>query len=217
MPFIVVVVAPRPRRDVDEHGLAFLQPFTHPSGSGIKILQQLGIGDAQLLQKLDSAATWLREWLQERKPEVIYIPAWEGGHHDHDALHALATHLLRSGGVRTTCWQFSLYNAWRRRAPLFRVLSPLADNGPAQCETIPWGARLRYLRLCLGYPSQARSWLGLLPFVLVHYLLRGTQCLQPVDVARSLERPHAGTLYYEARGFHTWDAVRSRLREVLDR
>jgi hypothetical protein len=67
---------------------------------------------------------------------------------------------------------------------LFRVLTPLPQNGPAHTWPIPWRARSSYLRHCLSYPSQRGTWIGLFPFVLLHYLLRGTQTLQPVDAAR---------------------------------
>ena len=174
--------------------------------------ESLGIADARLLDHLEPAAQWLRDWFAQHDVAAIYVPAWEGGHPDHDALHALAAHIAEAMGLAGKVWQFALYNAWQRRSPWFRVLSPLPANGAAHCDRMAWGKRLQYLRLCLGYPSQAASWLGLLPFVLVHYVARGTQCVQPVDAARTRERPHEGKLYYEARGFSSWEHVSARLR-----
>ena len=176
--------------------------------------ESLGIADGKLLDHLEPAAKWLAAWFGQHEAVAIHVPAWEGGHPDHDALHAIAAHVAYELGLADTMWQFSLYNAWQRPAPLFRVLSPLPANGTVHCERMAWGARLRYLKLCLGYPSQATSWLGLFPFVLVHYLLRGTQCVQPVDAARTRERPHEGRLYYEARGFSTWEALAERLGKL---
>lgn len=169
---------------------------------------ELGIGDAQLARHLARAESWLLRWL-ERFPAIdsLHVPAWEGGHHDHDAVHALAVTLASRRGLLVRTFQFPLYHAWRCPGPLFRVLSPLSANGRVFSAPLPWRARLLYLRLCLGYPSQRRSWLGLFPFVLLHYLLQGTQALQPVSLARLGERPHPGPLYYEKRGFFSWDEM----------
>jgi hypothetical protein len=108
-------------------------------------------------------------------------------------------------------WQFSLYQAKGLPGPLFRVLAPLPENGPAAAIGIPWRRRLQHLRACLSYPSQRNTWIGLFPFVLLHYLLRGVEQLQPVTVGRLLERPHAGALYYEKRKFFTWEQMRQAL------
>ena len=170
--------------------------------------EELGIGDARLPLHLGLAAGWIGRWL-DRYPriEALHVTAWEGGHHDHDALHALAVTLAAARGLLERTWQFSLYQAKGLGGPLFRVLAPLPENGPAHATRIPWGRRWQHLRACLSYPSQRNTWLGLFPFVLLHYLLRGVEQLQRVDPARLAERPHAGPLYYEKRNFFTWDRM----------
>lgn len=173
---------------------------------------ELGIGDARLPLHLEAAAGWIGRWL-ERYPlvDALHVTAWEGGHHDHDALHALAVSLADARGLLARTWQFSLYQASGLPGPLFRVLAPLPENGPAQALPIPWRARLRHLRACLSYPSQRTTWLGLFPFVALHYLVRGVEQLQPVAPARLGERPHAGALYYEKRQFFTWPQMAAAL------
>lgn len=174
--------------------------------------QQLGIGDAQLPLHLQRAAHWLDGWLAGFETiEALHVTAWEGGHHDHDALHALAVTIAARRGLLARTWQYSLYQAAGLPGPLFRVLAPLPRNGPVRTWSIPWRARRAYLGHCLSYPSQRGTWIGLFPFVLLHYLLRGSQALQPVDTARLHERPHAGPLYYEKRRFFTWDEMARRL------
>jgi hypothetical protein len=91
------------------------------------------------------------------------------------------------------------------------VLTPLAGNGPAERQPLTWGQRARFLRLCLGYPSQWTSWLGLWPVVLMRYMSDGAQYLQAVSVERLNARPHEGRLYYEARGFSSWERVKALL------
>jgi LmbE family N-acetylglucosaminyl deacetylase len=177
--------------------------------------QQLGIGDAQLPLHLERAARWFESWLDGfgfGEVEALHVTAWEGGHHDHDALHALAVTVAARRGLLARTWQYSLYQAAGLPGPLFRVLAPLPQNGPARRSSIPWRARRTYLGHCLSYPSQRRTWIGLFPFVLLHYALHGTQALQPVDPARLDQRPHPGPLYYEKRRFFTWDEMTRLLR-----
>jgi LmbE family N-acetylglucosaminyl deacetylase len=168
----------------------------------------LGIADGTLPGQLGLASQWLAKWLDSfAQVELVCVTAWEGGHHDHDALHFATLRCAAQRGLLPCLRQFSLYNAWRRPAPWFRVLAPLPDNGPAQITPIGWRDRLRFLGYCLSYPSQRVTWLGLFPFVLLHYLLHGTQALQAVAPERVGQRPHAGPLYYENRRFFTWEAM----------
>ncbi|MFL6671686.1 MAG: PIG-L deacetylase family protein [Massilia sp.] len=168
----------------------------------------LNIGDARLPHHLPAASRWLDDWLDGfAQIDSLHVTAWEGGHHDHDALHALAVAAAARRSLLERTFQYSLYQASGLPGALFRVLAPLPENGPAASWTIPWRARLRYLGCCLSYPSQRGSWLGLFPFVLLHYLGRGVQQLQPVALERIGQRPHAGPLYYEKRQFFTWDQM----------
>jgi LmbE family N-acetylglucosaminyl deacetylase len=173
---------------------------------------ELGIDDACLHAHLDAAGAWIARWIgASGQIERIHVTAWEGGHHDHDALHALTVRVAERLGMLSRVRQFALYNRFRRPGPLFRVLSPLAANGPVEARPIPLARRLAYLGLCLRYPSQATTWIGLFPFVLMHYALHGTQALQGVSLERLRTAPHPGTLYYERRGFYTWDALKRKL------
>ncbi|MDB5745693.1 MAG: N-acetylglucosaminylphosphatidylinositol deacetylase [Massilia sp.] len=173
---------------------------------------ELGIDDACLHASLDAAGAWIARWIGAFDAvERIHVTAWEGGHHDHDALHALTVRVADRLGLLPRVRQFALYHRHRRPGPLFRVLSPLAANGPVESQPIPFARRLVYLRLCLRYPSQAVTWVGLFPFVFAHYALRGTQDLQAVSLERLRAAPHPGTLYYERRGFYSWDKLRRKL------
>jgi LmbE family N-acetylglucosaminyl deacetylase len=173
----------------------------------------LAIGDARLPLHLEQAHAWLQGWLARfDHVDSLHVPAWEGGHHDHDALHALAVTVAQEARLLARTFQFALYHAAGLPGPLFRVLAPLPANGPASARAIPWRARWRYLRHCLSYPSQRGTWIGLFPFVLLHYLMHGTELLQPVAPARIAERPHPGPLYYEKRQFFSWDEMARRLQ-----
>lgn len=174
------------------------------------------IPDGALPEHLDFCVNWLHAWLGSFTTITsIYVPAWEGGHQDHDALHATVVRVAERLGLLERVWQFSLYNSQACRGPLFRVFNPLPGNGPVTVRKITLRNRLRFLRYCLSYSSQRRTWLGLFPFVLFHYLGSGTQQLQKVAVAALTTRPHADALYYEKRGYFSWNRMEACIAGML--
>ena len=178
--------------------------------------ETLDIPDGQALQHIGTLRTWLDTWAQHHQPlRAFYVPAWEGGHPDHDVLHAVAVQVIQNGRLRSNVWQYPLYNSNGLKWGFFKVLTPLAMNGAVLRQSIPWPGRWRHLRLCLNYRSQAKSWLGLYPFVLWHYLFKGWQSLQQASITRLMERPHPGQLYYEFRGLSEWEKVFSHLQKEL--
>jgi LmbE family N-acetylglucosaminyl deacetylase len=174
--------------------------------------RELSIPDGGLPEHLAKVGDWIGKHLaQHDTPAAVYLPAWEGGHHDHDGLHAVALTVLQRCGLIDRVHQFPLYHGQGCKEPWFKVLAPLAANGETRTLPIPWHSRLRYVFHCMRYPSQWRSWIGLFPFVAWHYLARGTQCLQAVSPARTGSRPHEGPLYYEQRKFYTWERMQEQL------
>ena len=179
--------------------------------------EELGIGDGELVRHLCRAVDWITGWIGTFDAlQEVYVPAWEGGHPDHDALHAAVVVAALRSSPTVRLHQFPLYNGYRCVGPLFRVFEPLPANGPAESVPIAWRHRLRFLRYCLSYPSQAKSWFGLFPFTLCHYVLHGVERTQQVRLQRLRERPHGGPLYYERRGFCTWKEMQSAVTRCLD-
>lgn len=189
----------------NNESLAVLGKLGVPASEVAFVGEMLSIADGCLVDKLDAAGAWLEGWLARFSSlEAVYVTAWKGGHHDHDALHALVAIVAQRLGLLDVCRQYSLYNAYQCKGPLFRVQLPLKANGMANYTRVPLGARIRFVGYCMGYPSQAKTWLGLLPFVIAHYAFDGRQATQALDVQRLLQRPHEGPLYYEKRQFYTW-------------
>jgi len=147
--------------------------------------------------------------------DVVFTPAWEGGHQDHDAANILAC--VVSGALRPKrgLWQFSLYNGAGLRGYLFRVLTPLPSNGPVDTQALSISLRMKYLRFCFAYPSQWKTWLGLLPFVAVRLVLGGCYFLQRAALPPVVRRPHGGPLLYERRGMDKFDRVERYITEFI--
>jgi hypothetical protein len=174
----------------------------------------LGIEDKNLCLHILKAKKWLDDWLSTR-PFIsnIYVPAWEGGHPDHDCLNAIAATLTKQEDFKNRVWQFPLYNSNKCFPYFYRIQSILCENGALKTGRISFRNRFRFMRSCLKYPSEWLAWLGLFPFFFFNYIFIGKQLLQPVQIKRLEHRPHSGKLYYEVRNFKTWqeifDATRS--------
>lgn len=201
----------------DAESRQVLQSLGVPEQNIFFIGRQLLIGDGQLHQHVRKLAGWLQSFTNLH-PEIkfCFVPAWEGGHPDHDLLHAVAVEIITPSKQNIEIWQYPLYNGRNCPGPLFRLFSPLPENGPVKQSRIVWRDRFRYVRLCLAYPSQWRTWIGLFPFALLHYLFRGVQHLQRVDRARLKEPPHAQPLYYERRAFLDWPTLRASFEKIYD-
>jgi LmbE family N-acetylglucosaminyl deacetylase len=177
--------------------------------------ENLNIPDGQTFAHINSLRAWLKTWsLKYQSLTTMYVPAWEGGHPDHDVLHAVAVHVGKNL-LQVKVLQYPLYNSYGLSWGFFRVLYPLDTNGDVLRQFIPWPVRFKHLMLFFSYRSQFVSWLGLYPFVLYHYLFNGHQFLQPTSLSRILQRPHIGQLYYEFRGFSKWTKVFSNLQKEL--
>lgn len=157
-----------------------------------------GLPDGDLVSHLPDALSHLIKAAEVYgSPDFVYVPAWEGGHQDHDATHVLGIVAAEFWGARDRLRQFPLYTADRCGLWPYRVLTPIVKNGPAEAMPIPAARWMHYLRLCLSYRSQRKTFAGLLPLMAAHYALRSVQNLQEVSSSRVRERPHDGILLYE--------------------
>lgn len=177
-----------------------------------------GIGDGQLHRHLDAAYERLTDLAAAWGPvHRLVMHGWEGGHQDHDAVHVLGVALARKLDIVGACRQFPLY-----RAPLtgplpYTMLRPLPANGGVEATPVSLSARIRYLGQCLTYRSQAKTFLGLLPFIVADYVLNGRQVLQPVSWQRLREPPHRGVPLFERWGRLTWAEFRAAVDHFMDR
>lgn len=191
---------PAPTRNAESlralHALGVTADQVHFLGT------RLSVPDGQLAKHLDAVLPALQQAIPAHgRLASVHMPAWEGGHQDHDAAHLLGAALARQFNCLDSAWQFPYYHGQGLPGILFRTLSPLPGNGPAVHAPIAWGRRLKYLRLLALYRSQLGSWVGLGPFFALHYLFRGTQVRQKISMQRLRERPHEGPMLYERRRF----------------
>jgi len=196
----------------NRESLAVLGRLGVPANNVVFAGALLDIADGHLVNAIQTASDWMKPWLVSFAAiRAVYVPAWEGGHPDHDVLHAVTVQLCMELGIESRVRQFPLYNAFNCTRPYFHVLSPLKENGEVDRSSIPWRRRVRFLGYALSYPSQRTSWIGLFLFFFLHHMIKGNQDLQSTSASRIRERPHDGLLYYEHRRFSSWELLRSKL------
>ncbi|WP_312318567.1 PIG-L family deacetylase [Stenotrophomonas sp.] len=168
-----------------------------------------GFADGDLWNQLDPAIEALQSRYASVVPTEVIVPAWEGGHPDHDASHLIG--IAFAAKVGADVLQYTLYQGRGLPGPAFRVLSPMPANGPCIPVSVSVGQRLRYIIACLGFRSQWKSFVGLLPFYALKLLFtRHPFVLQPVKPERTADKPHAGLMLYERRGGPSWETFAER-------
>lgn len=177
----------------------------HFVGSDMKV------PDGDLMSHLEPLRGWINDLIRDGGGLAsIHMPAWEGGHQDHDAAHLLGLALAREHQALPQAFQFPYYHGRNLPGILFRTLHPLAPNGRTVSDRLGWGQRLRYLSYLTQYRSQLTTWIGLGPFFVLHYLFWGTQVRQPVSLTRVFERPHEGPMLYERRNFSDYQRFQAK-------
>jgi len=155
------------------------------------------IPDGKLVDHLQECFEHLLDKIGGNRFDEIYMPAWEGGHQDHDAVFLIGLALAKRLGLEKNLWQFYLYNGFRTRGRFFRVFHPL-PNRPARRERkLTISESLGVIKAILNFKSQRTTWVGLLPQSLIHLFFMRTEVFH-LATSEQLRRPaHEGALLYE--------------------
>jgi LmbE family N-acetylglucosaminyl deacetylase len=203
----------------DAESLAVLASLGVPASEVAFLSDGERIGDGKLAEHAERGLRLVKAYCESNAPiSRIYAPAWEGGHHDHDAAHVIALLLASARGLLASTWQFSSYHGYRPMPhPLFRVLAPLPNDSPRRTLRHGFADGVRYALLCRRYPSQLRTWVGLFPEAFLRRALLRREMITGCDPARVFSRPHPGTLLYERLFGARYEHVRARLAPLLER
>lgn len=175
---------------------AFLRAFGVPPERAIHVGAGSGVFDGQVAAGIGPALAAVRAALADLPPATRFVvPAWEGGHPDHDSCAAMASVLAAEAGCEVL--QFGLYNGRKFLRPLYRACSPIPENGPVIRVPIPARQWLAWIAAVRFFPSQTWNWLGLWPSMFMTFAERGGFACQRLAPARIRERPHDGRLHYE--------------------
>lgn len=141
----------------------------------------------------------------------VIMHAWEGGHHDHDAVHIIGLALAKKFGLLEQSRQFPLYRNPSGRWTM-TFATPLASNGAVESISIPISQRLKYLGLLASYGSQKRVILQLFPHIANHYVRAGAQRLQQLSLERVYSEPNTPPMLYEKWKLYSY----ARFRQHAD-
>lgn len=176
---------------------------------------RLGVRDGTSFRSINQLWEGLADVVKGRSFSRIYVPAWEGGHADHDAAHLLAIALARSSGAEV--FEFSLYHGFQSRGPLFRCMSLIPADGEVLVDKLTLREALGWACLARRYPSQRRAFLGLLPFCLPQILGRRSLAVRRVTHRNYRTVPHSGDLFYHRRFKVAFDEFYRETIEFIDR
>ncbi len=144
----------------------------------------------------------------------IFVPAWEGGHVDHDAAHLLGA-WLRGRQPGLDLYEFSLYRAWGPRGPFFQCGNLILRERELVLDHVGRRTSLVWFLSFLHYRSQVGSFLGLAPLSAYPILVRRTLACQRVGWRDYRIRPHSGSLFYERRFKVAFEAFRSTVEAFV--
>jgi LmbE family N-acetylglucosaminyl deacetylase len=177
-----------------------------------------GFQDGRLYRALPEAFEAFERELRAAGPIAeIFTLAYEGGHEDHDATHAIVVAAAERAGLLDRTRQIPFYRAGDWPGELFAAFAPLAENGPATVWPASAADRFRIIRQMRMYPSQWRVLAVLGPLIAASLLVKRGLFLQPVSRARLGERPTARPLLYERRRGLGFEEVGAAIRGLLER
>ncbi len=169
--------------------------------------------DGKLVLHLNRALDGLGETIGECKIRRVIMPAWEGGHSDHDAVHLIGLALARKQNCLDTSIQLPFYRA-KQSFPGLTMFSPLAENGAAVAHSRTMAQILSHLAMARHYPTQAHIFAGIIPLTILHYL--SDRCLysQSININRVFERP-TQRIKYEKSHALTYEEFQSASRDFI--
>lgn len=162
--------------------------------------RELGLVDQEASLHLATAARFVVRLLADHRPDLVVVPAYEGGHPDHDAA-AFAVHaaVRLAESTAPSVVEFPLYRA----GPRGKTVASFPPGGPPTVEVRLDAARRRLKRRMLAcFVSQQR--------VLAEFGLE-VERFRPAPAHDFARPPHEGPLHYESQ---PWGLTGERWREL---
>jgi LmbE family N-acetylglucosaminyl deacetylase len=201
----------------DSESLAALRALGVAADEVVFVGSRHRLPDGALHEVLPEALAALRDAARAAAPVAdIVTLAYEGGHQDHDAAHALAVRLAAELGLLERTRQIPFYRAGTMPGLPVAAWAPLPENGPVTYSPVSAAARIRCLSLMRMYPSQWRVLLLLGPLLAWAYAVRPGVPLQPVSLDRLKARPTAAPLFYEGRPQVEFAAVTAAISRLFE-
>ena len=150
-----------------------------------------------------------------KKKNIFFIGRKLGIKHNklHDTCNLIARRIKRKFKVKN-CFQFSLYNAFKTSLIFFKVFNPIKKNGKKVFASL--SDRIYVITLLFNYKSQIKIWIGLYPFIIFHYLIKGYNFIENLDDNKIIKKPHSGKLLYEKRKFCKFEILKKKTNFLMN-
>ncbi len=198
-----------------KESLQFLQSYGFSSDQVVFLDEFISVCDGEVIQHIRSIETCLLENLGAIRPEFIVAPAWEGGHQDHDACYILSNRLALVYKCKSV--HYCTYTGYGTQGKFFNVLKPIANEVSYSPLTL---AKVSLIQICMllfrirFFRSQLKTWIGLLPLLLLRLLLIRKIPMLTGDIRVSQKPPHAGLLLYERYARMTYEQFNKYLEAI---
>jgi len=128
----------------------------------------------------------------------IITPAWEGGHHDHDATNYLIANIAEELKIKGKVLNFYTYNSQKRMTPFFNVMTPIHGALPILSYEFSLVDGIKSFAMIKNYKSQFKTFLGLSPQIFYNLII-----LRKISLFNGVSnytiKPHSGLILYERR------------------
>jgi LmbE family N-acetylglucosaminyl deacetylase len=184
----------------------------------IKILElgaDRGVLDGALYANLQSIFSNLMNIILWQKCLKIIVPAWEGGHHDHDAAHFIGATLCKQFSPHIKLFEFGLYSGEKLYGPFFRLSGFKRRVNSDEFEPGSYLQRLAHAFSVRHFKTQWNTFVGLWPFIFLHRIIGAGVVLREVTNGRNYNLPpHLGELFYQRRFKVNWPDVSAGLKSL---
>jgi LmbE family N-acetylglucosaminyl deacetylase len=148
---------------------------------GLTIIDHQSIPSRELKSHLATSIRWIRNHVSALRPDRIWVPAYEGGHQDHDVTNFIGAQLSEDCEV----WEFAEYNFFAGKIQSQTFAHP---NGTESILMLEDDETARKMELLLRYASERKN-LG--------YIGVERESLRPLAAYDYRRRPHVGRCFYE--------------------
>lgn len=148
---------------------------------GLAEAGRLDIPTRTLKAHLAEAEALISAALRETGAEVLWAPAWEGGHQDHDAANFLASRFAE----RLPVWEFAEYNFAGGRVRSHRFAS---ETGGETVLTLTTAERRAKRAVLAGYASERGN---------LRHVGVAAEAFRPLPRHDYAAPPHPGRMFYQ--------------------
>ena len=180
--------------------------------------RKLEVNVYELHENLEKTYDYIINFIRNIDGKInIYTHSNEGGNIDHDSCFYLAKKIMNNLDNIENSYQFSLYNSYKMPLFLYRVMSPLKENGKIIKSQLNFSQKIKYCRLLFNYVSQLHIWLGLFPIIIFKILMNQYGSIQIIDSTLIVKKPHDGLLWYEKRKFISFSEYKKIIEVFLSK